>query len=182
VDDQDFQFRLPVEKRAPKPFEPPPWEKDAFEELEKRRVDDASELQATNEPQVAVEPQAVEPGPVVPVVPAPAAAGMHVATADAGVEATEPLPEAEMLELMARLAEEEPKPGQAYWLAGAAVGLFLVALGGVLLIWATAAFVGSMRTGVIGKFGGTGLGVFGVFFVSTGVWMLYRTLKQRGVL
>ena len=156
MDDQDFQFRVPAEKKEPRPFEPPPWEKDAFEELEKRRAESAAD-EVAEAPSAAIDEE-----------PAPRAEHGRA-----------PVAEGEMLELLGMLAEEEPRANREYWRVGAAVGLFLVALGGVLIIWATAAWVSSMRTGVVGTFGGTGLGLFGVFFMSMGVWMMYRTLKQR---
>ena len=87
-----------------------------------------------------------------------------------------------MLEMLAGLAAEEPKPTTVYVPVALGTGLGLLALGGVLLIWAMAALVGSRQTGSMGQVGGAGLGLFGVFFLSMGVWLVYRTLKQRGVL
>ena len=87
-----------------------------------------------------------------------------------------------MVEMLAGLAAEEPKPTDAYVPVALGTGLGLLALGGVLLVWAMAALVGSRQTGSMGQVGGAGLGLFGVFFLSMGVWLVYRTLKQRGVL
>lgn len=177
MSDQGFDFRPPAEKRAPKAFEPPPWERDAFEELERKRAHEVAQQEsaavraAVSEPQEEVRPPETEtPATSLgPEAPGPGSEGGGV-------------PESVVLELMAGLAAEEPTATEAY--SGVALGtaIFLVALGGVLVVWAMAALVGARVTGWIGQMTGTGLGLFGLFFFGMGVWLLHRTLKQRGVL
>ncbi|HSK48733.1 MAG TPA: hypothetical protein VLA05_12140, partial [Coriobacteriia bacterium] len=172
----------PVERRDRKSFEPPPWERQAFEELERQRATETA-LSSESEP---VQELAGTAGPtgaeaVPPVTTFEAARARHADASD-GEQGGGGVSEAEMLELLAGLAQEEPPPVKS--LLGVAIGsgLVLVALGGMLMIWGIAALVGARRTGWIGQVTGGGLGMFGVFFLGMGVWMLYRTLKQRGVL
>ncbi len=45
--DQDFNFRPPTERREPKQFEPPPWERDAFDEMARTKAEqEAAEAEA----------------------------------------------------------------------------------------------------------------------------------------
>jgi hypothetical protein len=84
--------------------------------------------------------------------------------------------------MLSGLAEEEPAPTQLYQRVAIGTGMALFALGAVLIVWAMAALVSARQTGFMGQMGGVGLGLFGAFFVGMGLWLFYRTLKQRGVL
>jgi hypothetical protein len=177
VDDQDFEFRVPTEKRAARPFEPPPWEKSAFDELEKRRQEPGPEEEA----------RGIAESETIAADAVPAAAGAKaepdfVHTSGDVVSTGGGIPESKVVEMMAGLAAEEPRPHESYWSVALAVSLVLVAIGAVLLIWGVAALVSSSTTGWIGQLTGTGLGLFGTFFIGMGLWLLYRTLRQRGVL
>jgi hypothetical protein len=181
MDDQGFDF-APTERRAPKPFEPPPWERDAFEELKRKQAEEG--------PPAAAEEREEDQAPsTVPTAPASAeqsgrepeqvketAPGSQ--EPDDGAE----VDEAQVIEMLAGLAEEDPARPQGYFTVAFGAGLLMVAIGGVLVIWAMAALVSSRQTGWVGQWSGAGLGLFGAFFLGMGVWMLYRTLKQRGVL
>jgi len=63
-----------------------------------------------------------------------------------------------------------------------ASAIVLGSIGGVLIIWAMAAMVGSQKSGATGAVGGLVLLVFGAGFVFGALWLAYRTLRQRGVL
>lgn len=169
MDDQGFDFRRGPERREPKRFEPPPWERGAF-------------------PGEAQEP--------VPLVEEPDQGAKHVLSAE--VEAPQEPPreqsgpeertgpsEAEMIELLAGLAQEEPGVGGAITNATLAAVIGLTAFGMVLLVWGMAAFV---RAGVAGdgaglaRTGAATMGLFGAGFIASAMWLLYRLMKQRGVL
>lgn len=188
MDEQGFDFRHPQKRREPKRFEPPPWEKQAFEELERKREEERREEEARKaaeeEPEILVaqpvEPETERPGEEPDVTePEPVGAGEDEA---AGEPKAKGIEEREMIEMLAALAAEEPKPSQEYPQVAIAIGVGIALLGAVLVIWAMAALVGASRTGAVGYVGGAALGFFGVFFMAMGVWMVYRALKQRGVL
>jgi hypothetical protein len=179
VDEQGFDFKRPAGRREPKRFEPPPWEKDAFDELQKRK----SEEEAKAAEIAAVLEQASEPEPAAGRVDEaePDAPEVRGAEPEEGLKGGQ-LDERQVLELMAGLAAEEPPVARGIHKVAIATGMGLMALGAVLLIWGMAALVGSRQTGSLGQVGGLGLGFFGAFFMGMGLWLIYRTLKQRGVL
>ena len=180
MDEQGFDFK-PSERREPKPYEPPPWERDAFEELQR--------AQPEKSVVPAKEPEQEGAESVAPQEPASSAASEQSSAPDdqiaeaAAVGPERPaLDEARVIEMLSELSAEEPAKPNEYFAVGFGAGLVLVAIGGVLIVWGMAALVSSRQTGWVGQWSGAGLGMFGVFFMGMGVWMLYRTLKQRGVL
>ncbi len=166
----DNSFNIPPsERREPKRFEPPPWERDAFLERERQQAQESeapvADQPAAPEAAPAEAPSEPEPGPPMVAEKKPAV-----------------IEEARMIELMAGLAAEEPKAGAGLWRFAIGVALFLAALGGVLVIWGVAAIVGSSRTGAVGATGGSVILLFGGGFIAAAVWLTLRTLRQRGVL
>lgn len=176
-DDGDFDFRRPPERREPKKFEPPPWEKEAFPERYR------------DEPDAGQQPiaQAGTPGPG----DEPAgeerdgAATTDAVAAGPGVSESETPAqgpsEAEVLEMMAGLSSEEPDVRGAITTVTIATSIVVGALGMVLIVWAMAAFVraGAVEQGAgIARTGAVTMGVFGVGFVSAAAWMLYRLVRR----
>ena len=166
MDEAGFDFR-PGEKREAKRFEPPPWEKDQFEELARQRAED--ERTAPPQELPAVAPQAI----VTPEGATPeAATGPPASTVD----------DARVTEMLAELAAEEPPATRAYWKTSVAVGAGIVAFGAVFVIWGMAALVATRRIGTVGMFGGSVLLLFGAGFVVGGLYVVVKNLRQRGVL
>lgn len=183
MSDDGFDFRRAAERRDTKRFEPPPWEREAFEELERKRAKEAAETEVA----AAVAAQAVEecqePAPKSREASQGGAAcgpaeGPAAGPAASGGQADE----ARMIEMLAELSAEDPPATRDYFTVSLGASLLMVALGAVLLVWGIAALVGSRRTGAVGSFAGTGLLLFGAGFFGGGVWMAYQTLKRRGVL
>ena len=186
----------PKDRREPKRFEPPPWERDRFEEIERKRADELDEerrareallgLAATEE---AAEPAGQEAPPAgeaesaevaVPVsdrepVPAPTDG-----TAPSGTKA------AQLDAMIIGLSAEERDTfgGDSFaWGMGAAALLGFV--GTVMLAYAVVALV---RTGGAGGEAGTlalaGAGVvgfFGLVIMGSAAWLGMRTYGNRGV-
>lgn len=185
MNDQGFDFHPPHQRREPKRFEPPPWEADAFQELQRK----LGEEQAEEEIASAIESLEAD-GAEAPVPANPAVdAAREAQTVGAGWAAKPDEPVGEggvddrvVLEMLAGLAAEEPPATRGVWKVAIASALLLGALGLVLVIWGVAAVVGSKTTGVVGSFGGTVLLVFGAGFVAAALWLVVRTLRQRGVL
>ncbi len=167
MDDQGFDFRKPTERREPKRFEPPPWEREAFERLGRAKDE---------------EPPVSEGGA------APGAGGPDgdrpAATVESGAGRRQ-LSEAEVLELLAGLAAEEPDARAPATQVTLGASIVLLPIGVLLVFWGMAALA---RAGVaasgagIARTGAVTLLVFGAGFIGSTVWLLYRLMKQRGVL
>jgi membrane-bound ClpP family serine protease len=182
VSDQGFDFQTPPPRRQPRQFEPPPWEKDQFEALARERAEQerakreaafaaaaaAAEQEAREKEASGSEPDVVEPD------------GRGSAPEE-GLVARVELDERQVELMMMGLREEEPPALQAMWLvnliAGSLVGLVGLALGA----WGLAALLNA-KLGGAGKLGGMVMVVFGLAFIGIGGWLVYRALRQRGVL
>lgn len=183
MSDDGFDFRPQPERReVKKQFEPPPWEREAFEEMQRRKAEQAKQPVAAEADQESVADQRPEP---LEARPAPEIAGSAQAESepeDGQAQRGTGLDDATVIELMAGLAAEDPPAEHSYFGVAMGASLFLAALGAVLLIWGVAALVGARVTGAVGTFAGTGLGLFGAGFLAGGIWMAYQALKRRGVL
>ena len=186
MDEAGFDFRGPNERRPAKEFVPPPWEQDAFEELERKRRE-------TQERQAAARPPVPQPETGERAAVAEAAlqkAREHDGVrgeAEGAAENREPAAqrgpsEAQLMELMSALREEESEPPGHYARVATAVSILLMGFGTMVILWGMAALAKTGTAGVASKTAGAGLALFGSTFFASGVWMMYRNLKQRGVL
>ncbi len=163
----ESEFELGLErKQGPKPFEPPPWEREAFEELQRLR-----EAQRGSE----------VPGVAVPAATEEAAPERTEAEAKASPRDKKIDPKV-LDGLLAELAAEEAQSAVDLGYVGIVSGALLAAIGALLVIWGAAGFAGARQSGMIGITAAGGLGVFGVLFTAIGGWLLYREFKKRGVL
>jgi hypothetical protein len=180
VSDSGFDFRTPP-RREVKRFEPPPWERDAFDELERKKTEEQSEAKEA-EPQ-----QESSPGTRDELnTPEP------TAERDEAVEGTEApvqppeeaaeLDEKQVLEMMADLAAEEPRIHEMTWKPALFSALVVGAFGVVMVVWGIAAMVKTRGAGLVGVAGAIVLLGFGFGFVVLALWITVRTLRQRGVL
>jgi len=199
VGDDGFNFQGP-QRREAKRFEPPPWEKEAFDELQRKRAEEeqAAELlraheatrQETHEvepPPPSVEAEGAEPvppsgGAVEPPGDTPEGKVTDVQLVQPAGTAKAAADDPRVVEMLAGLAVEEPPVHKGFWKVAIASAIVLGAIGGVLIIWAMAAFVGAQKSGATGVIGGGVLLVFGAGFVFGALWLAVRTLRQRGVL
>lgn len=92
--------------------------------------------------------------------------------------------EAEMLELLSRLSAEEPDARAPVTQVTIGASIVLIPLGAVVLLWGVVAFF-RVASGVPGaamaRTGAATMIVFGMGFVAAGFWLIYRLMKQRGV-
>ncbi|MDP2183395.1 MAG: hypothetical protein Q8K99_12605 [Actinomycetota bacterium] len=156
-------------RREASKFEPPPWEREQFEELQRLRTEEERGPEA-EEPQAAV-PDREQPGEV-----AESAAVAAVAKEKPTVD------EAETERMLAILSVEEPPTHRGFWRIGLAASAFLVVLGGVLMIWGIVGLMRTIDSGPAGVLGGSIMITMGAGFISIGAWTAYRSLQQRGVL
>ncbi len=171
-------------KRDPGQFEPPPWEREQFEEFQRKREEQAQEHaeetlpeQTSSVAELVVEEkidvaqeslgQAAAPTQEPPGKESPGGAEVD---------------EKAMAAMLLQLQIEEPESSSALWKIGLVFSVGAVGIGLVLLVWG---FVAMVRTGALGPAGIVGstiLMAFGGLFVGLGIWTAVRSLKQRGVL
>jgi len=178
MNDDDLNFSPPARRRERKEFEPPPWEQDRFDELAKRQKQFDAAPEQEDEDEDA-------PGPL-----APARTGQPAHEEQEGDVASlasekRPLDEKLVAAMLIELKADEPSVSRGFDRAGLVAGILLLAIGGLLIIWAvvmiTVAIRRSQQTGT-GVLIGTVVLVFGVGFAGTGAWFVFRFLRQRGVL
>lgn len=176
MSDTDIHFP-PGQRREPPKFEPPPWEREQFEEL--ARTKKAQE-------------------PVVPVEPEPEAASeeavdavaeqAEIAPPEAAVSEEAVGPEARKLSdehievLLTGLRAEEPRVDEAYWKVTIVTGIALAVIGLGVSTWGVVALLTPKEPGATGTFLVMGLLVPGLGFFGAGVWLVVKSLRQQGVL
>jgi hypothetical protein len=191
--DEDFNFP-PSERRETKRFEPPPWERDAFDELSRAKEAEegaarAAEAAQAAEAAAAIEVAAARASDVVAAADAEQQAATTAASGDRGgvtqAAVEEPsVSEAQVTEMMAGLREEEPTSMQSYSAIAIALSVFTGLVGVVMLVWARAMFVSAAArgTGRVGMISGSIVAFFGALFIGLSMWVAVRALRQRGVL
>ncbi len=175
--DQDFDFSPPPPRRERKEFEPPPWEKDKFDELAKRASDSTSET-VDSERGLHEEPEFVEPVLITKQV--------------AQEPETQPEPKTEVqldegrvTAMLFELRAEDPPANRGFSKVGLIAGIVLLALGILLVIWAAVMIAVALQRGAQGRTGvmvGLTVLMFGAGFTGTGAWFVFKSLRQQGVL
>jgi hypothetical protein len=182
VSDGDLQFP-PAKRREPSRFEPPPWEREQFEELSKSRSAETPELAETPaEAQETAEPdgeahagEAEKPA----TAEVPESVSVAADRADAGSPAVDPN-KVEMM--MLNLRAEEPRVEEAYWRIATALG-GVCSLGGlVITVWGFAAMTTLHGGGGFGALLASLVVMAGLGFIGVGVWLIVRAFRQQGVL
>lgn len=166
------------QRREARRFEPPPWEKGQFEELERRRAEEHADLEL-DEALADLDSRPLEPeeaGDQAPLDDAPRNVQAAGGSAPSGPD------DAAVAAMLAQLAAEEPGGERSYWKAGVAVAVLLGALGFVLVVWGIAGMLSARRSGQVGLAGGTGLIVIGGLFIGACVWVVTSNLRKRGVI
>jgi hypothetical protein len=175
----------PSGRKEPKPFEPPPWEQDQFEELARRRAEQESleaETPAREQetlPETAGPPEAPER---VEQQEASTGSGEAPGTATEGTSAQErpDLDETKLKEMMFQLRAEEPPAARGLWQVGMAAAAFMVVLGAVMMVWGIVALQATRGAGPLGAMGAAIMLLFGMGFIAIAAWMAMRSYRQRG--
>lgn len=172
-------------KREAGQFEPPPWEREQFEELQRRRQEQDRLEQASEHVAAPVEQTPI-------VEPQPNMAAREDEASPEEVVSKEPQTESPpretgaddkmMAAMLLQLQAEEPARNEALWKIGIVFSIGAIAIGLVLLVWGFVAMVRTGSLGATGVVGSTILMAFGGLFVGLGIWTAVRSLKQRGVL
>lgn len=186
MSDQGFDFQPPLPRREPRGFNPPPWERDQFEQQERERVqqeraekEQAARAKEARREDGLAETNSDSAGPGLEA----SGDGMRTAPPSTAGEpaAGGELDEALVEHLMLGLRAEEPPSLGSLWLVMVSAGIVLGLVGLALGVWGVAAML-NPAFGGMGKIGGTVMLVLCAAFVGGGAWMSYRALRQRGVL
>lgn len=182
MSDEGFDFKVPPRREA-KSFEPPPWEQDAFQELQRRKTLEQPRQEQAVERTESVDPEALpQPGET------DAEARTEMVAEERGVggsgdsEPRDTLDDRQVIEMLAKLAEQEPKLHEKTWKPAMASAMVVGAIGTVMTVWGVAAMVRIRGAGLLGVAGGMVLLGFGGGFIALATWIAVRTLRQRGVL
>lgn len=184
ANDGGIQFP-PGQRRGKPSFEPPPWERDQFEELARRK-------------QAEREAQTVEAEP--PAGPVDVGQGRlpEAERPEGGVLSEEPpsdeprsgpaakeraqIDETQVTELMMGLRAEEPRPEKMYWKIVAGSGVVSTLIGLMISTWAVAVMVAPKQAGGGEVLFEVTLLLSGLGFVAGGAWVVFKSLRQQGVL
>ncbi|MBA4369974.1 MAG: hypothetical protein C0418_00130 [Coriobacteriaceae bacterium] len=178
------------DRRDTKGFEPPPWERAAFEELRRKREAAAADRDlseavdalrtGTEEP---AERQAPPSGPE-PEVSAPAPMRAEPPAESLAEEPAAPekpaLEEHRVTAMLAELAALEPQPMRELWMVEVGAGVFLALLGLSVLVWGLVGGARAVSSPEAAPFALVMI-VFGASFIALGLWLGRRGLRNRGV-
>jgi hypothetical protein len=180
----DGDMHFPPGQRREKPtFEPPPWEKDRFDDLAKQRqeAEAAQKLLEVEEP-VEPSPEAAE---ALAEEPLGVAEQPEPEADEEQAEAGEAKPELDPKHvelLMMGLRSEEPRAEDTYWKITTAAGVASALIGLLLTTGGLVAMATPKRPGAGPMLFVTLLMLFGIGFIVGGVWVVINALRQRGVL
>jgi hypothetical protein len=188
VSDQGFDFQPPQSRRPPRRFEPPPWERDQFEqrareqaEREREAAEAAERERAAREAADLAEASRWEIEQVesdegeTSAEPIEAAEGKRQVGIDGRVD------DSLMEQLILGLKAEETPTLGGVWVLAVWAGAILVLVGIAVGAWGVTVVV-NPSLGSTGKIGGMVLLVMCMTFMGIGAWMGYRALRQQGVL
>jgi hypothetical protein len=173
-------IHFPPGQRREKPtFEPPPWEKEQFEELSKRKQEAASES-AANEAPESTAIHAVSENPAESSQPGLEAEDLGAAAAPSS-DGGPRLDEKQVELLMMGLRAEEPLPEREYQRVSMAAGVVSALIGVLITTWAVVG-LSALKGNPAGWFFVLVLLIFGIGFMAGGGWLVFRALRQQGVL
>jgi len=161
-------------------FEPPPWEREAFDALAARRAEEQMTRQVLEAAAVSPAAPIQEPDePLLAAIEAPGATGGQDPAAD---KAPAPKPATDERVVQAMLvqlqSEERADRNATKWVAWAASG-FTVVLGLAMLV-AGLLMIGKGGGTSIGAIGSAVLSVFGLVFIGMAAWVWITTSRSRG--
>ena len=178
MSDQGFDFQQPPPRREARRFEPPPWEKELFEQRAREQAERERLERESAEKQAALEAERTAGD-------TPAAVG-EVEALQAG-EAPRPsgpkreLGEKQLELMMIGLRAEEPDSFTWVWLVSTAAGVVVGLVGLAIGVWG-ATVVARRALGQTSAFAGMVMIAFGLTLVGIGGWLAYKSLRQQGVL
>lgn len=185
MSDQGFDFGPPPPRREARQFEPPPWEREQFE----RHKREQAELEAAAEEaraKVLAEQAALAAQAAAENLEQPAPAEAAPSTGNEQASPSTESPRAEVDDkqvamMMMDLRAEEPAALEGAWVVNLAAGIVVALVGFASGVWGVAA-LSKPGLPAAGRLGGFILLGFGLGFLGVGGWLIFKALRQRGVL
>jgi hypothetical protein len=192
VSDDGFDFGPPPPRREVRRFEPPPWEREQFERHAREQAERdraRRDAQETARPEGGTGSDEGSGGGIEESPPGSESAGGPLESGEPQTgqptgPATESSPKARIDEkqvamMMLELRTEEPPTMTGVWMVILGAGVVVGLVGLVVAIWGVVALV---RLGKTGALGGSVLLVFGLTFAGISGGLIFKALRQRGVL
>jgi hypothetical protein len=164
-------------RKDKKPFVPPPWERDQFEELERRKAEREIDRLMDEVPPPGSAPPAPTEGAQGDEVTDETDPGGEVDSGTAEPRGPKP---AEIETMLNGLKAQEPDSLQGLYAIGIGASAVLAVLGLVLSGWGISSLAKGLRSGPEGAFGGGIVLFLGVAFLVGAGLLAVRTLRQRG--
>lgn len=163
-------MQTPEDKRAPRPFEPPPWEREQFEGLARG--------QGGEDP----------PAPPEPDAPQEATAASQPASTEersegakaAGDNGVESPSEAQMDAMVIGLGAEEGPSSRSFFGCGVAASIVSAFTGTVVLVYSVVVYVRTSSAGALAVVGPMALAMTGLAILGSSLWLAVRTYNRRG--
>ncbi len=171
--------------RQPRDFEPPPWEREQFDELARRRAEAAAaEAAAGRQAEQAAVAAAAEPAegvePAAVAVPAGARGPAEGMTRDEVAPRVSGGPDAASVDVMLMgLAAEEPRAFRNVWVVWIVAAVVFGAVGVIALVLGLFGVANARGSGVAVGWA-MALNVGGIAALGTAGWMLTKALGERG--
>ncbi len=176
-------------RKEPRRFEPPPWEREQFEQLAKKKAEEEAQAAAEREAEETRERAERETekaqAEAERVAEEKASARPRAANGgarDEGRKEDEEESEKEALDIdqmMVILQAEEPSPVKGLWVAGTIASIFMAVIGAIFMVWGIVAFRATQGAS-LGQMGAGILLFFGIGFIAMAAWTIQRSLRQRG--
>ena len=162
-------------RKTPPKFEPPPWEREQFEALAKKKAEEEARAAAAEQQEQQAHIEATrQSGQEVQNRLRKKAEGTATTRDDDDETITD------VNQMMVILQAEEPSVGEGLWKAGIAAGLFMSVVGAIFMVWGIVALRATRGAGSAGQLGAGILMFFGIGFIAIAAWMIQRSLRQRG--
>jgi hypothetical protein len=175
-------IHFPTGRRRDKPkFEPPPWERDLFDETSKSKQ---VEEPITQGAAPATEPAKVENEPARMTDLSATLSEVQLAEPeeDAGEPERPKLDDNQVEVLLMGLRAEEPRPENIFRRVTVIAGVVSSLIGLALVTWGFIALATPKQSGSGTAFLVGMLLLFGFALIGGGAWVVYTSLRQQGVL
>ena len=182
----DQGFVPPPPRREPRPFEPPPWEREQFEQhareqAEREAAAEAARARAIAEQEAAQTAKWAAEDAASAAGQAGATGAPEVGASPAAAASKGEVDENQVALMLLGLRAEEPAVLEGAWIVTVIASGVVMLVGLTIAIWGGAVLA---RPGLptAGVLGGVVLLGFGLAFLGIGVWAAFRALRQQGVL
>ena len=183
MSDPGFNFGPSQDRREARTFEPPPWERDQFEQQQREREEREAAERAAREALLAQQ-EAASAEAAAAVAAEGGAGGAETGESSEATSGAAPAAEVDekrVALMMLELRAEEPPGLEGAWAVNLSAGVVVGIVGFACGVWGALALTkGNLPPA--GLLGGFVLVAFGLGFLGVGGWLVFKALRQRGVL